>query len=40
MQRMLAQHALMGRVLHGLFLDVGLPEGFREATKRLARSAR
>lgn len=40
MQRMLAQHALIGRVLHGTFLDVGLPEGYREATERLARSTR
>lgn len=40
MQRMLARGALRGRVLHGVFLDVGLPEGFREATERLARSTR
>ena len=40
MQRDACARALTGRVLHGMFLDVGLPEGFREATKRLARSAR
>jgi UTP--glucose-1-phosphate uridylyltransferase len=40
MQRMLARGALRGRVLHGVFLDVGLPEGFREASERLARSSR
>ncbi|MBK5187378.1 MAG: NTP transferase domain-containing protein [Gemmatimonadaceae bacterium] len=36
MQLMLARGALRGRVLRGIFLDVGLPEGFREATTRLA----
>lgn len=36
MQQMLVQHTLIGRVLHGTFLDVGLPEGYREATHRLA----
>ncbi len=35
MQVMLARGELRGRVLHGTFLDVGLPEGFREATERL-----
>jgi UTP--glucose-1-phosphate uridylyltransferase len=39
MQAMLARGALRGRVLRGMFLDVGLPEGFREASERLARSA-
>lgn len=38
MQTMLARGTLRGRVLRGTFLDVGLPEGFREATERLARS--
>lgn len=38
MQVMLARGVLRGRVLHGMFLDVGLPEGFREASERLARS--
>jgi len=38
MQQMLAQHSLIGRVLHGTFLDVGLPEGYREATRALAKS--
>jgi UTP-glucose-1-phosphate uridylyltransferase len=37
MQTMLAEGALRGRVLRGTFLDVGLPEGFREATEKLAR---
>jgi len=37
MQVMLARGELRGRVLHGTFLDVGLPEGFREASERLAR---
>ena len=36
MQVMLARHALIGRVLHGTFLDVGLPEGYREAERALA----
>jgi UTP--glucose-1-phosphate uridylyltransferase len=36
MQQMLVQHTLIGRVLRGTFLDVGLPEGYREATHRLA----
>ena len=36
MQQMLVQHTLIGRVLRGTFLDVGLPEGYREATQRLA----
>jgi len=36
MQQMLLRHTLIGRVLHGAFLDVGLPEGYREATERLA----
>jgi UTP--glucose-1-phosphate uridylyltransferase len=36
MQVMLARGELRGRVLHGTFLDVGLPEGFREASERLA----
>ncbi|MEP7064688.1 MAG: sugar phosphate nucleotidyltransferase [Gemmatimonadota bacterium] len=35
MQLMLARAALRGRVLQGTFLDVGLPEGFREASKKL-----
>ena len=35
MQVMLARGALRGRVLHGTFLDVGLPEGFREAARVL-----
>ncbi|MBA2683702.1 MAG: NTP transferase domain-containing protein [Gemmatimonadaceae bacterium] len=39
MQMMLARGALRGRVLHGTFLDVGLPEGFREATERLTGRA-
>jgi hypothetical protein len=34
---MLARGELRGRVLHGTFLDVGLPEGFREASEQLAR---
>lgn len=37
MQAMLAEGGLRGRVLRGTFLDVGLPEGFREATEKLAR---
>jgi UTP-glucose-1-phosphate uridylyltransferase len=37
MQAMLANGALRGRVLRGTFLDVGLPEGFREASEKLAR---
>ena len=37
MQTMLARGELRGRVLHGAFLDVGLPEGFHEAEKRLAK---
>jgi UTP--glucose-1-phosphate uridylyltransferase len=37
MQMMLARGALRGRVLRGTFLDVGLPEGFREAEQKLAR---
>ena len=37
MQVMLALGELRGRVLRGMFLDVGLPEGFREASERLAR---
>jgi len=40
MQAMLARGALRGRVLRGTFLDVGLPEGFREASERLTRGAR
>jgi len=31
MQALLAQGRLVGRVLHGRFLDVGLPQGYREA---------
>jgi UTP-glucose-1-phosphate uridylyltransferase len=38
MQLMLANGALRGRVLRGTFLDVGIPEGFREASEKLARS--
>ena len=38
MQVMLASGALRGRVLRGTFLDVGLPEGFREASEKLARA--
>jgi UTP--glucose-1-phosphate uridylyltransferase len=38
MQAMLADGALRGRVLSGTFLDVGLPEGFREATEKLSRA--
>jgi len=37
MQVMLARGALRGRVLRGTFLDVGLPEGFREAAEKLGR---
>ncbi|HEV7704401.1 MAG TPA: sugar phosphate nucleotidyltransferase [Gemmatimonadaceae bacterium] len=37
MQTMLARGALRGRVLRGIFLDVGLPKGFREAEERLGR---
>jgi UTP--glucose-1-phosphate uridylyltransferase len=37
MQVMLARGALRGRVLRGIFLDVGLPEGFREAAEKLGR---
>jgi UTP--glucose-1-phosphate uridylyltransferase len=37
MQAMLARGALRARVLRGTFLDVGLPEGFREATEKLGR---
>jgi UTP--glucose-1-phosphate uridylyltransferase len=37
MQSMLSQGALRGRVLRGTFLDVGLPEGFREAAEKLGR---
>ena len=40
MQTMLARGELRGRVLRGIFLDVGLPAGFREASERLAQSAR
>jgi UTP--glucose-1-phosphate uridylyltransferase len=36
MQQMLVEHMLIGRVLHGTFLDVGLPEGYREAEEKLA----
>lgn len=36
MQRLLAGGRLVGRVLHGLFLDVGLPGGYAEAEQRLA----
>lgn len=35
MQAMLARGDLVGRVLQGTFLDVGLPEGYREATARV-----
>jgi UTP-glucose-1-phosphate uridylyltransferase len=38
MQMMLEQGMLRGRMLRGVFLDVGLPEGFREATMRLSRA--
>jgi UTP--glucose-1-phosphate uridylyltransferase len=38
MQTMLARGTLRGRVLRGTFLDVGLPEGFREATEKLSRT--
>lgn len=38
MQVMLARGTLRGRVLRGTFLDVGLPEGFREATEKLGRA--
>jgi UTP--glucose-1-phosphate uridylyltransferase len=38
MQMMLEQGTLRGRVLHGVFLDVGLPEGFREAAVKLGRA--
>ena len=38
MQMMLANGTLRGRVLRGTFLDVGLPEGFREASEKLARA--
>lgn len=31
MQALLARGRLVGRVLHGRFLDVGLPQGYREA---------
>jgi UTP--glucose-1-phosphate uridylyltransferase len=31
MQRLLAKRALIGRRIRGRFLDVGIPEGFREA---------
>lgn len=34
MQSMLARGTLIGRVLRGTFLDVGLPEGYREAAAR------
>jgi UTP--glucose-1-phosphate uridylyltransferase len=37
MQLMLARGALRGRVLRGIFLDVGLPEGFLEAAEKLGR---
>ena len=37
MQTMLGRGELRGRVLLGTFLDVGLPEGFREAEARLAK---
>jgi glucose-1-phosphate thymidylyltransferase len=37
MQLMLSRGALRARVLHGIFLDVGLPEGFRAATEKLSR---
>jgi glucose-1-phosphate thymidylyltransferase len=36
MQSMLERGTLMGRVLRGTFLDVGLPEGYREANERAA----
>lgn len=35
MQAMLARGRLVGRVLRGTFLDVGLPEGYREAAALL-----
>jgi UTP-glucose-1-phosphate uridylyltransferase len=35
MQLLLSRGLLRGRVLHGTFLDVGLPEGFREAVEKL-----
>jgi UTP--glucose-1-phosphate uridylyltransferase len=38
MQQMLVQHTLIGRVLSGIFLDVGLPEGYLEAARAPARS--
>jgi UTP-glucose-1-phosphate uridylyltransferase len=38
MQQMLAQDTLIGRVLRGTFLDVGLPEGYLEATRRVKRA--
>jgi UTP--glucose-1-phosphate uridylyltransferase len=38
MQQMLAQDLLIGRVLSGTFLDVGLPEGYREATRTVKSS--
>ena len=37
LQMMLAKDTLRGRVLHGTFLDVGLPDGFREATEAFGR---
>jgi len=35
LQTMLARGRLAGRVLRGTFLDVGLPEGYREAAALL-----
>lgn len=38
MQRLLARGRLVGRVLHGRFLDVGLPGGYQEADEALRAS--
>jgi UTP--glucose-1-phosphate uridylyltransferase len=40
MQRLLERDRLVGRRLHGRFLDVGVPEGYREAEEIFAAAAR
>ena len=40
MQRLVARGAMTGRIIRARFLDVGLPDGYREANEILARASR
>jgi UTP-glucose-1-phosphate uridylyltransferase len=39
MQRLLERRSLIGRLMRGRFLDVGIPEGFREAEEQASPRA-